>query len=375
MSEPSRATEPGNTPVNIRPEAAGDVAANAPPVRKRRWIRRVLMLLIPALIVIGAVYAYVHSGRFVSTENAYVKAHIVYIAPEISGVISELEVTDNQRVTAEDVLYRLQEAPFRIALAKARAALADVAIEIQGDRIAYQRARTEIRLNQTAVDYATVQLKRQVGLKASNLGTQQDLDAARYELESATRRLEVARQEATRLLARLNGDATTPVEAHPRYQAAQASLEQAELDVERTVVRAPVSGVIGRRPEKGDYVVTGEPSLAIISDQEIWVEANFKETQLTNVRAGQPVEVHVDTYPAYTWHGHVESMAGATGAEFALLPPQNATGNWVKVVQRIPLRIAVDPNSDAPPLVAGMSTEVVIDTGHERRWSDFLPTF
>lgn len=375
MPEISRINEPEHAAVDIGASEAADAQPAANPGRGRRRLRRVLMLFLPALVIFGALYAYVHSGRFISTENAYVKGHVVYLSPEVSGVIAELAVTDNQRVATTDVLYRLRQQPFVIALAKAEAALADVAIEIRADQIAYQRARTEISLNQTAVDYAVVQLNRQEGLKASNLGTQQDLDAARYELDAATRRLELARQEAALLLARLNGDATQPVQTHPRYVAASAALEQAELDMERTVVRAPVSGVIGRHPEMGDYVIAGEPSLAIVSDEEYWVEANFKETQLTNVRPGQPVEIHVDTYPGHTWHGQVQSIAGATGAEFALLPAQNATGNWVKVVQRIPLRVDVDPAADAPPLVVGMSTEVVVDTGHERGWADLLPTF
>jgi membrane fusion protein (multidrug efflux system) len=332
------------------------------------------MFLIPALVVLGSLYAYVRSGRYVSTENAYVKGHIVYVAPEVSGVIAELNVTDNQHVKTGDVLLRLREAPFRIARARAEAALADVAIEIRADQIAYQRAQTEIRLHQTAVDYANVQLKRQLGLRASNLGTQQDLDAARYELDSATRQLEVSRQEAATLLARLNGQADAPVEAHPRYQAAKAELEDAVLNLARTVVTAPVSGVVGKRPEMGDYLSTGSPSIAIVSDTELWIDANYKETQLTSVRPEQPAEIRIDAYPGEIWHGRVESIAGATGAEFALLPPQNASGNWVKVVQRIPVRIAVDPNPDAQPLRVGMSTEVIIDTGEERDWRDLLPT-
>ncbi len=347
--------------------------AGAPPPARRRALRGLLLVVVPGLILAGALWAYLHSGRYVSTENAYVKAHIVYVAPEVSGTVAALLVTENQHVTQGQLLFRLRQEPFRIALARARARLADVASQIEADRIGYHRAQSQIHLNQAAADYAAVQLRRQLGLRRSNLGTQQDLDATRYALDAANRQLEVSRQEAARLLARLNGDAGLAVSEHPRYRAAEAELQQAALDLEWSAIRSPVSGVVGRRPEAGAYVRAGAPSIAIVSDAEVWIEANFKETQLTDIQPGQPTEIRVDAYPGRVWQGHVESIAGASGAEFALLPPQNATGNWIKVVQRIPLRVAVDGPDDGPSLRVGMSTTVTVDTGHQRSWRELLP--
>jgi membrane fusion protein (multidrug efflux system) len=163
------------------------------------------------------------------------------------------------------------------------------------------------------------------------------------------------------------------VSEHPRYRQAQAELDQARLDVSHTVLRAPFAGVATHRPEPGDYVQEGEPVMAVVADEGMWVEANFKETQLTHVRTGQPVEIRVDTYPGRLWHGRVESISEATGAEFALLPPQNATGNWVKIVQRIPVRVAIDDTHGLPPLRLGMSSTVTVDTGHVRSWRDLVP--
>jgi len=379
MSEATRIDDEDTPQGPAEPAAPGPAipepaAERVEPVR-RRTTRAVLLVLVPAIVVAGALFAYLQSGRHVSTDNAYVKAHIANLAAEVPGTIAEVLVAENERVSPGQVLFRLRDEPFRIALARAQATLAEAASEVRADKLAHQRALAEIELHQTTATFARAQLKRQEGLRAADLGTIEALDSASYALASAERQIDVARDEAAVLLARLNGDARAPVDAHPRYQAADAALAEARLDLERTEIRAPFAGTVTQRPEPGDYVERGMPVMAVVSDEGLWIEANFKETQLTHIEPGQPVEIEIDSYPHQRWQGRVESIRDATGAEFALLPPQNATGNWVKVVQRIPVRIAVQQHEGQPPLRAGMSSTVSVDTGHQRSWRELIPAF
>lgn len=353
--------------------AADTADASARTQRRFRLRRLILMIVLPAVAIAAGLNAWVHAGRLVATENAYVKSHVVNIAPEVSGAIQSVLVEEHQRVTAGTTLYQLRDDPFRIAVERAEAALAQAAIQIAADQHAYRRALAEIAELQTSVDYATTQHERQASLRRRNLGSAEDLDTAAYALASAEKRMAVARQEAATLLARLAGQVDAPVASYPAYQAALAERAQAQLDLARTAIVAPFDGVVINRPEPGDYAERGITTMALVADRDMWIEANFKETQLTHLREGQPATVSIDTYPGRIWQGRVQSVSEATGAEFALLPPQNATGNWVKIVQRVPVRIALAPSPDAPPLRAGMSSEVTVDTGHARAWRDLLP--
>ena len=347
---------------------AGDGASG-----RRQFMRGLLLVVIPLLIIAGALFGYLHAGRHVSTDNAYVKAHIVHIAAEVSGSIAQVPVAENDRVSAGKTLLKLREASFRIALERAQAGLSQVESELAADRQAYRQALAEIDLHQATAEFARAQLARQEGLRSASLGTVEALDTARYGFDSALQQIEVARQKAATLLARLHGSAEAPVTEHPRYREALAELRRASLDLERTEVRAPYSGMVTMRPEPGDYVELGQPIMAIVADEGMWVEANFKETQLTYIQPGQQAEIEIDTYPGRRWRGTVQSISEATGAEFALLPPQNATGNWVKVVQRIPVRITIESQEGMPALRAGMSSTVTVDTRHHRTWRDLLP--
>jgi multidrug resistance efflux pump len=193
------------------------------------------------------------------------------------------------------------------------------------------------------------------------------LDEARQASELAAQQITALEQDLKRIAASLGGAPDTPLEQHPSYRAAAAELAQAKLDLERTVVRAPLAGTVSKPPKPGQYVAAGATAMALVATGHVWVEANFTETDLTHVRPGQPVEVHVDTYPDAVWTGVVESLSPATGAEFAVIPPQNATGNWVKITQRLPLRIRLDERPGLPQLRAGLSATVDIDTGHRRK--------
>jgi len=360
------------------PERADTMASDRAPARNSKAAgtplkRGVLMVLVPALIAAAVLYAYLHSGRYVSTDNAYIQAEIVNIAAEVSGAITAVHVRENQRVAAGDKLFRLDERLFKIAAARAAAQMAQAETDINADRLAYRQALAELDLHRATAEFAQMQYVRQQGLREGNLGSVEDLDEAKYTLDAANRQIEVAREKAATLLARLNGDADAPVTAHPRHQAAQAQYDQALLDLAHAEVTAPFGGVVTNKPELGEFVERGVPVMSIVADEDMWVEANFKETQYAHVRVGQEVEVKVDSYPGFVWHGRVDSISEATGAEFALLPPQNATGNWVKIVQRIPLRVAIDPAADQPPLRVGMSSTVSVNTGYVRSWHDLLP--
>jgi membrane fusion protein (multidrug efflux system) len=336
-------------------------------------LRRVLFLgVIPAAAVAAALWLYLGAGRFVSTENAYVKSHIVNVSPEVAGNIVRVAVEENERVEAGALLFTLDDVPYRLALDGATARLAEVETEIASDKREYQSALAEIALHESSVEYAQSQLARQQTLVDRNLGRDEDLDTARYELVSAERRVTIAQQHAETLLAKLNGDPDVPPADHPAWRSARMQVEKAELDLARTSVHAPFAGTIAKRPEPGAYAFPFMPVIAIVAEDDMWIEANFKETQMTHMLPGQSVDVTVDAYPGEHWEGRVESISRSTGAQFAMLPPQNATGNWVKIVQRVPIRVRVNEAHPTLVLRAGMSCEVTVDTGYQRHLRDLI---
>src|SRR5262249_48647177 len=261
----------------------------------------------------------------------------------------------------------------KLALSRADAALAQTAQDIAAMKLQYKQALSEIELAKTNVAFAQITFKRQSGLVERQIGSVSDLDDARHKLETAQTQLTVAEQRAAKILVDLNGHADAAVEDQPRYQQAKSDRDSAALDLARTSVVAPFSGVASKKPELGTYVDKGSPVMSVVSDGDMWVEANFKETDLTYMRPDQTVEVQIDTYPGREWRGTAQSLSEATGPEFAGFPRQTATGNWVKVVQRVAVRIAIDRSADDPPLRAGMSATVTVDTGHKRTVRDLLP--
>lgn len=329
---------------------------------RRRW-RLGLLLLGPLLAVAVAAWLYLGSGRFVGTDNAYVQADMLSIAAEVSGRAVEVPVATNQAVSAGQLLIRLDDAPYRIALAQARAQLALAHDEIQALRAAYRATRAQLAQARDDVRFHDREVNRLQGLASEKFVSEAQLDGAQQKLRTARSTVAALEQEAARITASLGGDPDLPVEQHPRYRAARAQLEKAELDLARTEIRAPAAGIIGSGPPlPGDLVTAGRPLFSLVLTEVVWVDANLKETDLTNVRVGQPATVKVDAYPGKVWRAQVASISPASGAKFSLLPPQNASGNWVKVVQRIPVRLALEPGVEQPPLRAGMSVVVEIDT-------------
>lgn len=333
----------------------------------RRILRGVLLVVVPLVAVALGLHYYVLGGRYEVTENAYVKAHIVAVSAEVAGRVVEVAVRDNQPIKADALLFRLDPTPFELEVARAEAQTAVVRTEIETLRAAYRVALAEAAEADANIGFLTRQLERQQMLKARGMGREESYDEARHNLDAARARLESSRQRARSVVASLGGDASLSPERHPRYLQASAARDAARVDLERTRVVAPAAGVVSNmKLQVGEHVARGVPVFSLIESGQIWVEANYKETQLTYMREGQLATVSADAFPGNEWQAHVAAIAPATGAEFAVLPPQNATGNWVKVVQRIPVIVQLDPASGAPQLRAGMTVSVSIDTGRER---------
>ncbi len=342
------------------------MAAGAP--RKRRILRVVLLFVVPLGSAAVGLYFYLQTGRFVVTENAYVKANIVAISADVSGRVVWVGATDNSPVHAGQSLFRIDPRPFELAVEEAAAQMEVVRTEIEALRADYREALAEASAAEEQVHFLELQFKRQDRLRRRGIASEERFDQASYDLAAARKRLRVVRERIQQDLASLAGDADLPVERHPRYQRALALRERAAIDLEHTEIVAPADGTVSNmRLQVGEYVETGEPVFSLIEAGKIWVEANLKETQLTHVEEGQSVALVVDAYPDRQLQARVGAIAPATGAEFALLPPQNATGNWVKVVQRVPVVIEIEGAPDDTALRAGMTATVRIDTRHRRR--------
>ncbi|MGQ9368684.1 HlyD family secretion protein [Azospirillum sp. ST 5-10] len=348
-------TEPATAPETPRRKARG-----------RRWA---LMLALPVVLVLGGGYFWVTGGRYVSTDNAYVQQDIVSLAPDVSGRILEVAAAENERVQAGQVLFRIDPEPFRIALAQAEAVLASARLQVEQRRAAYAQSQAELRAAEHDLEYRQHEYDRQARLSKNGYAAQSTMEEARNDLQTAQQTLAKARQGVTSALAALGGDPDIPTDRHPLVLEALAGRDKARLDLAHTEVRAPADGVVSQtsRLNVGQFMATGTPALSLVKSATTYVEANYKETDLTHMAPGQEVEVELDTYPGHALRARVASIGAGTGSEFSLLPAQNATGNWVKVVQRVPVRVRL---SDAPPpgvtLRAGLSATVVVDTEHRR---------
>jgi membrane fusion protein (multidrug efflux system) len=346
--------------------------APVPRRRSRRSLARAVMWSLPLFALAIGLWAYLSSGRYVGTDNAYVKGDRVLIAPQVAGVVVEVLVQENQPVTKGQLLFRLDDAPYKLALAKAEAELESAIAEIQGLRASWRQKREEVKLSRSQEHFAQIEFERQSDLAQRKVGLGKSMDEARRDFDVARQRTAMLHEELLRIEAALAGDPKIKAEDHPKVRQAKAVRDEAILNLKRTRIEAPIDGIAARKPTVGAYASAGTAMMTVVADTGLWIEANYKETDLARVRPGQPVTFEIDTYPNRTWYGIVASISQATGAEFAVLPPQNASGNWVKVVQRIPVRIDVRITDSDPPLRVGMSVSVDIDTGYKRSFGDLV---
>ncbi|HUO79391.1 MAG TPA: HlyD family secretion protein [Steroidobacteraceae bacterium] len=349
-----------------RPETELEAEAPSP------WRRRLLLWVLPLALAMLALYLYGSAGRYVSTDNAYVQRDRVDVAPQVSGDVREVLVAENQPVVPGQPVLVLDDTLPRIAVAAAESRLETARAEIMGAKVSYREKTAEVAMARRAAMYADRDLVRQEELAAKKLTPLSTLDSARRTADLSNGGIDMLELQRAQTLARFGGSVDAPVDSYGTVRTALADLERARVDLGHTRIAAPQAGIASHLPKVGSRVDAGRPAFAIVSDHSVWVEANFKETDLEWVRPGQPVAIVVDTYPNHAWHGRVQSIAQATGAEFSLLPAQNASGNWVKVVQRIAVRIAIDAGAGDPPLRDGMSANVDIDTGKHTRFDRWL---
>jgi membrane fusion protein (multidrug efflux system) len=344
-------------------------AAKPAPGVLRRYRRTLLLVLLPLIALAGGVAFYLSGGRYATTDDAYVGAQKVLITPDISGKIENVVVREGQHVNAGDVLFEIDPVPFRFAVQQAKATLEQA-------RTTYNNLANNLKiydqmsdLMQQSVDLKQHDVDRKSTLAKSNFGSQLDLDNASTALVTAKAEYAFLQQQISSAKTQLLGNIALPLEQFPPYAQAQAALDQAQRNLDHTVLRAPMSGVATQvdNIQLGRFVAAGTPILSVIDDNKPWVDANLKESDFTYIEVGQNVTVDVDAFPDHVFKGTVGSLSPGTGAQFAILPPQNATGNFVKVVQRVPVRIALDPNDKmVRKLKAGMSSYVSVDTGHQR---------
>jgi membrane fusion protein (multidrug efflux system) len=351
-------------------------AANAPELPAApNWRRRMrLPLMLAGVIVVAgaASYLYLHGGRFESTDDAYVKTARVSISANVAGRVVELAVRDNQPVHTGDLLYRLDDAPYRIAVEEADAQLATARLRLGTLKANYRQRQSELASARDTVAFQQRELDRQQRLIGAGIASQAQVDKASHALDDARSKIAGAQQEIGAVVAQLGGNPALDPDQHPAVKQAQAMLDRAKLNLSYTVVRAPSDGVVARVEELqvGSYVNASVPVFALVSTHDVWLEANFKEDQLAHMRVGQEASVEVDSYPGKIFKGKVVSVSPGTGSQFSVLPPENATGNWVKVVQRLPVRVeleGLDALEGAFPLHGGLSANVDVDTRYQRR--------
>jgi membrane fusion protein (multidrug efflux system) len=380
----ARADKPG---LRARPELKapptgpfeGEPAVQA----KRRFhlsLRTALMAGGIVAAVLGSLAFWLQGGRYATTDDANVAAAKVLVSTDVSGLVSSVNVRENQHVKAGDILFQVDPLQFRIALDSARANLSQVALSIQSMKETYKELLSNVESQKAQVALDVVTNERNANLVRNNDVPRQIYDQSHYTLQLDQARLTSLQQEAQVQLAKLAGNPDIAVEDHPLYRQAQAAVDEAQRQLDHATVRAPFDGVVTEVDalQPGTYLVaqtaalTSTGAVALVAASDVWVSAQMKETDLTYVKPGDRVDIAVDTYPGRTWKGTVQSVSPASGSEFSILPPENSSGNFVKVVQRIPVKIAIDRTPGAPDLRAGMSVDVSIDTGHRRSLSDLF---
>jgi membrane fusion protein (multidrug efflux system) len=375
LAEPESKVAPDDRKPEARPSAEPPHASTAASsVTSKRSLRRPLMFaLLPVALVVGG-YFYVTGGTTMSTDNAYVQADMVGLSTDVSGIVTGISVRDNQKVAKGDVLFKLDDLQFRLALNRADAQLGNTRNDLLALQASYRNVQTQVEQAKTDVDFNNVNFNRQQQLIANNFTPRTTFDTARNTLQGSQQKLASLNAQLDGIAANLNGNADAAIEDHPRYKDALAARNEAARQLAHTIVRAPFAGIVTNVPslQPGQYLAAAAMAFNIVSTDHVWVQASPKETELTYVKPGQKATLEVDAYPGQQWTGTVDSISPASASSFSLLPAENTSGNWVKVVQRIPMRILVINAPGKPPLRVGMSVELNVDTGHERGLPGFI---
>jgi len=338
-------------------------------------MRRVLMIGGVAVVAIAALAFWLMGGRYVSTDDSYVQTAKLMVSTDVSGLVKTVNVREGQRVKKGQVLFTLDPHPFQIALDNAKAQLGQVVQTVQSTKSDYLSMLSTADAQRAQVDLNQRNYDRYAALLKANAIAPATYDQARLTLATSQQQLVAAEQTAKTQLAKLNGNPNIAPEQTPQYQQAKAAVDEAQRQLNHATVRAPFDGIVAEVDslQPGTLVISAmsafstTSAVGLIGTEKVWIEAHMKETDLTHVKSGDPVSITIDTYPDRTWHGHVDAVSAASGAAFSVLPAENASGNWVKVTQRIPTRIVIDRKKGDPELRSGMSAVVDIDTG-KRTW-------
>jgi len=344
--------------MDIRREEAGSSRR-----RLLQRLRRPLMLLAPAALLVAG-YLYLTSGRYQSTDDAYTQAATVSISANVAGRVLEIYVHDNEIVRQGEPLYRLDDAPFRIAVSDAQARLASARLQLASLKATYRQKQVELHAARDTLAFAQIQFDRNSRLLRSGIASQAQYDQASNALDLARQQVANAEQQIAVALANLGGDPDIAPERHPLVEQAQAALDRAQLDLSYTLVKAPAEGIVTKveQLQVGDYIAASAPVFALVSTHDVWIEANFKEVQLAHMQPGQTATVEIDRIPGRRFSARVTSVSPGTGSQFSMLPAENATGNWVKVVQRVPVRLQLTEVDPGLKWQAGLSANVTVDT-------------
>jgi membrane fusion protein (multidrug efflux system) len=350
------------TPALPQPEP---IVVKKPRGGSRRFI---LIVVIPLLALAGGFAWWLTGGRYVTTDNAYVGADKSLITPQVTGAIVGVHVIEGQKVKAGDPLFDIDPKPYEIAVALAKGRVDAAKVAFDNLKASYISNRDQIKMGQDAVNVRKSDYDRKNELMTKGSGTGVDRDTSLAALIQAQQILEFVNNQQASTITKLGGSLDAPLEKFPEYMQAKAGLDNAQRDLANTKVMAPIDGVATQVPQiqLGRVAPAGQPVFAIVADKSLWVDGNPKESDMTFVREGQPATVTIDAFPGQTWNGTLCSIAPGTGAQFSILPPQNASGNWVKVVQRVPLRFCFAKDEDTSNLRAGMSAYLSIDTGRVR---------
>jgi len=352
-------------------EHPGPNPAAAPfkkPLKDR--LRPLLMVGLPALVAAVGYGQYLAGEPFVSTDNAYARVAKASVNARVSGQVVEIAVEDNQSVRKGQVLFRINPEPFQIAINRADAQLSVARLRIDGLKASYRQQQAELQSAKESVDFDQKEFARKKALVATEFVSRAIYERAETDLKIARQRVASIEQQIANTVVALNGNPNIDVDNHPSVREAKAQLDEAQLYLSYATVYAPDNGIVAKVDDLqvGNFVNNGAPAFALLSARQIWVEANFRETQVTHMRPGQEASITLDTYPGQVFKAHVISMSPGAGSDFALLPPENATGNWVKVVQRVPVRLELDDIDPHHPLYSGISATVKVDTGHRTPW-------